>query len=88
MPVLLDVVKRFFCTEIPGDVSPVAYLVIACHERDLARSKQLVRDVPVEGLLVGFDCQQEVGPLLRTGLIQSLATGWFLAGAEPSPAVP
>jgi hypothetical protein len=65
MPVRLDVVRRFFGSEIPGDVAPVADLLIACHERDLALSKQLVGDLPVEALLVGLDRQQEVGPLLR-----------------------
>jgi hypothetical protein len=43
----------------------MADLVIGCHERDVALSEQLIGDLPVELLLVGFDGQQEVGPLLR-----------------------
>jgi hypothetical protein len=65
MPVRLDVVRCFFRPQIPGDVAPLASLVIACHERDLALSRQLLGDLPVEGLLVGLERQEEVGPLLR-----------------------
>jgi hypothetical protein len=65
MPVLLDVAWCLFGSEIPGDVAPMADLVITCDERDLALSNQLAGDLPVEGFLVGFDRQQEVGPLLR-----------------------
>jgi hypothetical protein len=38
--------------------------VIGCHERDLALSLELAADLAVQRLLVGFHCQQEVGPLL------------------------
>ena len=65
LPVLLDVVWRFFGPQGPGDVTPVANLVIRCPERDVALSEQLVVDLPVEALLVGLDRQEEVGPLLR-----------------------
>ena len=65
MPVLFDVAWCLFGSEIPGDVAPMADLVITCDERDLALSNQLAGDLPVEGFLVGFDRQQEVGPLLR-----------------------
>ena len=64
MPIRLDVVRRFFGPEIPGDVAPVADLLIAYHERDLAVSNQLSGDLPVESLLVGLNRQEEVGPLL------------------------
>ena len=64
MPVRLDVLRRFFRPEIPGDVAPMADLVIRCHERDVAFSKQLIGDLSVELLLVGLDRQEEVGPLL------------------------
>lgn len=36
-------------------------LNIACGVRDLALSLELATDLPVKGLLVGFDGQQEVG---------------------------
>jgi hypothetical protein len=42
----------------------MADFVITCDERDLALSNQLAGDLAVESLLVGFDRQQEVGPLL------------------------
>ena len=50
----------------------MADLVIGCHEGDVALSKQLIGDLPVERLLFGLllrrslrlDRQEEVGPLL------------------------
>ncbi len=36
-----------------------------CRESDLALSLELAADLPVQGLLVGFNGQQEVGPLLQ-----------------------
>ena len=41
----------------------MALLVIACHERDLALSLKLATDLAVQGLLVGLDGQEHVGPL-------------------------
>jgi len=64
MPVRLDVLRSFFRPQRPADITAMADLVIGCHERDLALSKQLIGDLPVELLLVGLDRQQEVGPLL------------------------
>ena len=43
----------------------MADLVMRCGERDLALSLELTADLPLEGLLVALDAQQEVGPLLR-----------------------
>jgi len=42
----------------------VADLVIRCHGGDLAHSLELAADQAVEDLLVGFQRQEEVGPLL------------------------
>ena len=42
----------------------VADLVIRCHKRDLALSLELAADLAVQRLLVGFNRQEEVGPLL------------------------
>ena len=42
----------------------MADLVIGCHKRDVALSKQLIGDLPVERLLVGLNRQEEVAPLL------------------------
>ena len=65
MPAGLDVPRRFFRPQSPADITAMADLVIRCRERDVALSKQLIGDLPVEGLLVGLDRQEEVGPLLR-----------------------
>ena len=48
----------------PGDVPAVADLMIRCHERDLALPLELAADLAVERLLVPFNGQEEVGPLL------------------------
>ncbi len=64
-PVRLDVLGRLLGPELPAGMSPVALLDIRCRERDLALSLELAADLPVEDLLVGFDRQQEVGPLLQ-----------------------
>ena len=63
-PGLLDVPRRLFRPQRPGDVAAMADLVIGCHERDLALSLELAADLAEQRLLVGFHCQQEVGPLL------------------------
>ena len=41
------------------------FLVIGCRERDVALALELGADLPIEGLLVGFDGQDDVGPLLQ-----------------------
>ena len=64
MPIGLNVLRRFFRPQSPEDVTAMADFVITCDERDLALSNQLAGDLAVESLLVGFDRQQEVGPLL------------------------
>jgi hypothetical protein len=63
-PGLPDVLRRLFGPQRPGDVAPVADLVIRCRERDLGLSLKLAADLAVQRLLVGLDRQQEVGPLL------------------------
>ena len=72
MPIGLDVLRRFFRPQSPADVTAMPDLVIGCHKRDVALSKQLIGDLPVERLLVGLllrrslrlDRQEEVGHLL------------------------
>jgi hypothetical protein len=41
----------------------MSLLAIACHERDVTLSLELATDLAVEGLLVGLDGQEHVGPL-------------------------
>ncbi|QNI78245.1 hypothetical protein SynRS9909_00230 [Synechococcus sp. RS9909] len=52
MPIGLDVLRRFFRPQSPEDVTAMADLVIGCHQGDVAFSKQLIGDLPVERLLV------------------------------------
>ncbi len=69
-PVGLDVLWRLLGSELPAGLAPVVLLDIRCCERDLALSLELAADLPVEGLLVEFNGQQEVAP---PGLIRSQA---------------
>ena len=43
----------------------MAHLVMRCGLRDLVLPLELGIDLPVEGYLVVFNAQEEVGPLLR-----------------------
>ena len=63
-PGLTDVFRRLLGPQLPGDVAPVADLVIPCHERDLSLSLKLAADLAVQRLLVPLNRQQEVGSLL------------------------
>jgi hypothetical protein len=58
------VLWSLFGTQRPGDVAAVAFLAIRCDKRNPALSLELAEDPAVQRLLVGFQCQQEVGPLL------------------------
>lgn len=57
IPVLLDVIRSLFRSQVPGDVTAVADLVIRGQERHLAFSTQLIADLPVQSFLVGFHRQ-------------------------------
>jgi hypothetical protein len=76
-----DVLWGLFRPQRPGDVAPVAELVIRCHKRDLARSLELAADLAVQGLLVGLDGQEEVGALLgellKNGFWVWRASAWI-----------
>jgi hypothetical protein len=63
-PGLLDVLRCFFGSDDPGDVAPMADLVIAVLKRDLAFPLELALDLAMQRFLVGLDAQQEVGTLL------------------------
>ena len=54
MPIGFDVLRCFFRPQSPADFTSMADLVIGCHEGDVALSKQLIGDLPVERLLVGL----------------------------------
>jgi hypothetical protein len=63
-PGLPDVLRGLFSAQRPGDVPTVTDLVIRCPKRDFALSLELAADLAVQRLLVGFNRQEEVGPLL------------------------
>jgi len=63
-PGLANVLRCLFRPQYPGDVAAVANLVIRCHKWDVTLSLELALDLAVQRLLIGFHCQQEVGPLL------------------------
>ena len=63
-PGLSDVFRCLFGAQRPGDLAAVADLVIRCHERDLPLPLKLAADLTMQRLLVRFDRQEEVGPLL------------------------
>ena len=53
-----------FRAQRPGDVAAVDVFVIRCYKRDVTLSLELRSDLRMQRLLVGFDRQEEVGPLL------------------------
>ena len=59
-----NVLRCLFRPQYPGDVAAMADLLIRCDKRDVTLSLELALDLAVQGLLVGFDGQEEVGPLL------------------------
>ena len=61
----LDVLRCLLGPHRPGDLTAVADLVMRCGERGLTLPLELPADLPLEGLLIAFDAQEEVGPLLR-----------------------
>ena len=80
-PVGLDVLRCLFGLEFPERVTAMALLVIRCHQRDVALALVLTADLPVEGLLVRFDGQEHVGPLLqaplKNGRVVCKASAWI-----------
>ena len=87
-PVGLDVLRRLFGPHRPGDLTAVADLVMHCSKRDLTLSLELPADLPLEGLLVAFDAQEEVGPLFRELLKNALcvwsASAWISTPSSSS----
>jgi len=80
-PCLADVLWSLFCSQSPGDVTAVAFLLIHCHKRDVPLPLKLIADLAVEDLLVGFHGQEEVGPLLlelsKNGCWVCNASAWI-----------
>ena len=73
--------RCLFDLELPGGVAAVLLLLIRCHERDVALALELGADLSVEGLLVRFDGQEHVGPLLqaplKNGRVVCRASAWI-----------
>ena len=63
-PGLANLLRCLFRTQRSGDVAAVADLMIRCHKRDPPFALKPAADLAVQCLLVGFHCQEEVGPLL------------------------
>ena len=65
--------------------------VIRCQKMDLALATQLMADLPVQGPLVGFDRQEEVGPLLcgllKNGCCVWRASAWISTPSSEGPAM-
>lgn len=80
-PGLANVLRCLFRPQYPGDVATVADLVIRCHKRDVTLSLELALDLAMQRLLVGFDGQEEVGPLLlelvKNGFWVWSASAWI-----------
>jgi hypothetical protein len=87
-PFRSDVLRRLFGPQRPGDLAAVALLVIRCHERDLALPMELAADLAVQGLLIGLDRQEEVGPLLlelsKNGFCVCSASAWISTPSRSS----
>ena len=66
----------------------MALLVSRCHERDLAFSQELAADLAVQGALVPFDGQQEIGALLgeelKNGFWVWRASAWISTPSRSS----
>lgn len=88
-PIRFDVLGCFLCLELPAGVTPVPFLEMRCGERDLALALELPADLAVEGLLVRFDGQQEVGPLLQTpeknACVVCRASAWISTPSRSRP---
>jgi len=82
-PVRLDVIRRLFRTQVPDRVPPVLLLVSRCRVWNFPLSLELATDLAVEGLLVGFHGQEDVGPLLqappKNGWVVWRASAWMRA---------
>ena len=74
-------IRGFLGPELPARVTAVLLLLIRCSERDVALSLELAADLTVEGLLVGLDGQEQVGPLLqaplKNGRVVCRASAWI-----------
>jgi hypothetical protein len=80
-PVRLDVLRCLPGPEFTERVTAMLLLLIRCSILDVAFSFKLGADLPVERLLVGFDGQEHVGPLLQSPL-----KNWpVVCRATPSP---
>ncbi|MFO0016914.1 MAG: hypothetical protein ACK52U_10195 [Synechococcaceae cyanobacterium] len=53
-------------------------LLIHCQKRDLALPLELAGNLAVQDPLIGFDCQEEVGPLL----LEEMKKGCWVWGAS------
>lgn len=64
-PVRHEVLRLFLRPKPPGALTAVTDLVMRCGKWALTLPLELAFDLPAQELLVGFDAQQEGGPLFR-----------------------
>jgi len=87
-PALANVLRCLLGPQRPGDVAPMADFVIRCHKRDRAFSLTLAGKLAVQGALVGFHGQEEVGPLLldelKNGRWVCSASAWITTPSRSS----
>ena len=77
-PGLTDVLRCLFRSQRPGDVTAMPDLLNCCQKRDLATALELALDLTMQGPLVGFHGQEEVGPLL----LELLKNGFWVCRAS------
>jgi hypothetical protein len=80
-PGFLDVIGGFLGPELPARVTPMAFLLIRCSERDPTLSLELAADLPMEPGLIRFDGQGDVGSLLeapaKNACVVCRASAWI-----------
>ena len=77
-PGITDVLRCLLSPQRPGDVAPMADLVIRSHKRDRAFFLELAGNLAVQSALVAFHGQEEVGPLL----LEELKNGRWVCSAS------
>jgi hypothetical protein len=88
-PVGLDVLGGLLGLQSPHGVAPMTLLISRCGGGDLTLSLELTADLPVEGLLVGFDGQEHVGPLgeapSKNDCVVCSASAWINTPSRSRP---
>ena len=88
VPLRFDRLGGFFRSQAPGDVTAMTNFAIDCSDRNLPFADQLADNLRVQGSLVRFDRQEEVGPLLlellKNGCCVCSASAWISTPSRSS----